>query len=52
MLMIKEWDELSAKREIAPLPVYAMSYNIRARTHARWEHRPATAGGSNTTPYQ
>lgn len=41
---MKEWDALFETLEIAPLPMYAMSYNSRAKTYTRWEHRPATEG--------
>lgn len=50
--VMQEWDELFANREVAPLPVSALSYNSRAKKYARWEHRSAMAGGSDTAPRQ
>lgn len=49
--MANERGELFAMRETAPLPVYTLSYNIRAKTYARWGYKSITVGGSNTTPH-
>lgn len=50
--VMKEWGELLARREIAPLPAYTLSYIIRAKKCARWDYTSSTAGGSNMAPHQ
>lgn len=39
---MEERDELFAKREIAPLPISAISHNIPANKYVRWEDRAVT----------
>lgn len=51
MQMMMEWGELLAKREIAPLPVYTMSYSARAKEYTRCGRSSPTVGGINTTPH-